>query len=72
MMLLSSVNSLGALIEILIILLLLFLNLQNLDDWGITHQSTQLLPFFNFVENQLEFIVFKRILRQEQLFTHID
>ena len=72
MMLLSGVHSLRAFIEILIILLLLFLHLQNLDDWGIAHQRTQLLPFFNFVENQLELIVFKRILRQDQLFTHID
>lgn len=53
----SDISLLSALVEIFIILLLLFLHLQNLDHWSIAHQSTQLLSFLNLVENQLKLVV---------------
>jgi cadmium resistance protein CadD (predicted permease) len=61
----SCINFLSTFVEIFIILLLLFLDLQNLDHWGIAHQSTQLLSFLNLVKNKLKLIVFQRIFWQD-------
>ena len=59
-----------AVIKVFVVLLLLFVDLQDLDLRSVAHESLKLAALLHLIKNQLKFVAFHQVLWQHQFLAH--